>query len=328
MPMIFISHSSEDKEFARKLASDLRDRDFEVWFDDIEIRVGDSIPTEIEKGLSEADYVVIVLSPHAVASGWVEKEWQAKFVEEVRLGTTMLLPVLIENCEIPPLLKSKRFADFREDYETGLTQLTEGMVPIIRESESTKKLESSSQDYDAVSELLSKAQSQSSSLAQCLAEALTLAVRTGNKELEDFCRVELSGWQDNLDMIPSYRVAEVYVSKVVGELNMQYLGWGENPGTTVFQFIRQHQDDFLTFRTPIPFSVSKLESQADIDPQKSILSVPYRLGDLDPSVEDPEMAVPGYTHAGIYQSILTAVRQELTFHLLGMMPSVRGKEPS
>jgi hypothetical protein len=42
MSSIFLSHAFEDKQFARKLAKDLRQAGHIVWIDEAEIKVGDS----------------------------------------------------------------------------------------------------------------------------------------------------------------------------------------------------------------------------------------------------------------------------------------------
>jgi hypothetical protein len=67
-----------------------------------------------------ADFVVVVLSEHAVHSRWVEREWHAKYWSEVEAGHIQVLPVLLRDCEIPELLKTKKYADFRENYNDGL----------------------------------------------------------------------------------------------------------------------------------------------------------------------------------------------------------------
>jgi len=54
---------------------------------------------------------------------WVDREWKAKYWEEVNKNKTVILPILLEDCNIPILLKSKKYADFRYNYHEGLKQL-------------------------------------------------------------------------------------------------------------------------------------------------------------------------------------------------------------
>ena len=43
MDKIFICHSSNDKVFVRKLANELERHDIDIWLDEREIKVGDSL---------------------------------------------------------------------------------------------------------------------------------------------------------------------------------------------------------------------------------------------------------------------------------------------
>jgi hypothetical protein len=58
----FISHSTKDKPFVRKLAADLVASGVKVWLDEQRILVGDSIPEKIAQGLAESDFFLIVVS--------------------------------------------------------------------------------------------------------------------------------------------------------------------------------------------------------------------------------------------------------------------------
>lgn len=122
-PMAFMSHSSTDKKFVHRLENDLITHGIDVWVDDKNITVGKSIPHEIEKGLEQSDFLLLCLTPRAVESGWVEKEWHSKFYEHVNTSEIGVFPVLVEDCSIPPFLRSTKYADFTKDYEEGLSQL-------------------------------------------------------------------------------------------------------------------------------------------------------------------------------------------------------------
>jgi hypothetical protein len=120
---IFLCHSSADKEFVRRLAIDLRANSVNVWVDEREIQVGDRIREKIEQGLQQSDYLAIVLSPASVTSPWVQRELDAKMFEEIEQKQVKVLPLLLKDCEIPPLLRMVRYADFRGSYEDGLRGL-------------------------------------------------------------------------------------------------------------------------------------------------------------------------------------------------------------
>lgn len=120
---VFISHSSKDKQFAKWVAVDLANAGHSAWLDEWKIRVGESIPTRVAQGIDECDPLIVVLSEHAVVSHWVEREWQAKYWDEVKDGRVRVLPVLLQQCELPTLLRTKRYANFVDGYNRGLEEL-------------------------------------------------------------------------------------------------------------------------------------------------------------------------------------------------------------
>ncbi|HWN41207.1 MAG TPA: TIR domain-containing protein [Thermoanaerobaculia bacterium] len=127
MASVFLSHSSHDKEAARRLAKDLRANRHAVWLDEWEIHVGECIHSKIEKGIQESDFLVLLLSSHAVASKWVDREWKAAHWNEVESNSVALLPVLLEPCDIPMLLRTKKYADCTHSYEHGMRDLLDAM---------------------------------------------------------------------------------------------------------------------------------------------------------------------------------------------------------
>lgn len=124
MAKVFLSYSHQDKAFVEKLASDLRAGGHHVWLDAWKIEVGDSIPTKIEQGISDSDFVAVVLSEAACRSNWVEQEWKAKYWTEVKDKEVLVLPILFQDCEIPKLLQPKLYADFRNSYANGFHELS------------------------------------------------------------------------------------------------------------------------------------------------------------------------------------------------------------
>lgn len=127
MPTVFLSHSSKDKKTARRLATDIKMSNITVWFDEWEIHVGHSITQKISRGLDDIDFVVVLLSKNSVESGWVQKEWAAKIGEEATSQSVVVLPVLLEECNIPSLLRDKKYADLRDNYEEGIRDLLDAI---------------------------------------------------------------------------------------------------------------------------------------------------------------------------------------------------------
>jgi hypothetical protein len=111
---VFLSHSSKDKAFVRKLLNDLQQEGVPVWIDEVELRAGDSL-SAIWSGIRDSGCLLVVLSTAARESGWVEKEIElAKSMDGVRI-----VPVLLEdiNGGWGGELAEKSIADFRNPSE-------------------------------------------------------------------------------------------------------------------------------------------------------------------------------------------------------------------
>ncbi len=71
---VFLSHSSHDKDVVRDVANRLKRDNVRVWFDEWEIKAGDSIPAKIEHGLEHSRVLVLCMSAHAFGSDWAQLE--------------------------------------------------------------------------------------------------------------------------------------------------------------------------------------------------------------------------------------------------------------
>ncbi|MFH0843718.1 MAG: toll/interleukin-1 receptor domain-containing protein [Bacteroidota bacterium] len=120
---VFISHSSKDKEFVDRLVNDLAKVGVPVWYDKFDIRLGESIPGKINEGISNSKYFLIVLSNNAINSRWVNEELNAALIKQINSNGTFIIPILLEDCSVPPLLNHRSFADFRTEYGSGLNTI-------------------------------------------------------------------------------------------------------------------------------------------------------------------------------------------------------------
>jgi len=120
---IFLSHSSRDKEFVSRLASDLVNRGFPVWFDSWEMEMGDSLYSKIYEGIDSSSALILVMSKNAVKSDWVEKELHGALLKEEELKNRFLLPIKPEECKVPFSIRDRIYADFSTDYLMQLERL-------------------------------------------------------------------------------------------------------------------------------------------------------------------------------------------------------------
>lgn len=88
---LMLSYAHEDVGFARALRDDLA-RDYEVWFDENKLRVGDSLFEQISRGLGTCDFGIVVLSPSYIGKTWTTRELSGMMAVEEHTKK-MLLPV-------------------------------------------------------------------------------------------------------------------------------------------------------------------------------------------------------------------------------------------
>ena len=89
----FISHASEDKEgFVRQLAEALESKGASVWYDELTLKVGDSLRREIDRGLVNSRFGVVVLSEAFFKKEWPQKELDGLVALEAQ-GLSRILPI-------------------------------------------------------------------------------------------------------------------------------------------------------------------------------------------------------------------------------------------
>lgn len=111
---VFLCHSSADKPFVRRLARHLLRYGFNVWLDEFELAIGDSIIERLAVAIDTVTYVLAVISTHSAESNWVKKELSLAMTRETVDARVVVLPVVIDDCELPAQLRDKLYADFRK----------------------------------------------------------------------------------------------------------------------------------------------------------------------------------------------------------------------
>jgi|GEM_PF-1494479 len=138
---VFISYSSKDKHLVQRLADDLTNNNISVWYDEWELKVGDSLSNKIQTGIEESSWLIIVISENSTNSKWVNLELKSALTIELDKNGVFILPVLIDDSPIPLFLKDKYYADFRINYEKGLEKLLEVFSPRTKFQSNSEGLE-------------------------------------------------------------------------------------------------------------------------------------------------------------------------------------------
>jgi hypothetical protein len=93
----FISYSSKDEAFAKRLYADLQNNGVRCWFAPHDLPIGAKTRDAIDEAIRLRDKVLLILSKRAIASDWVEDEVTKAFAEESRRKQTVLFPVRIDD---------------------------------------------------------------------------------------------------------------------------------------------------------------------------------------------------------------------------------------
>lgn len=114
---VFISYARTDGAFVERLAAGLERQGIETWFDR-RLKAGSRWDDEVQAAIKTADTMVVVLSLDSIRSHAVHDEYAFALDDG-----DLVIPILIENCDVPLRLKRLQHIDFRSDYEDALARL-------------------------------------------------------------------------------------------------------------------------------------------------------------------------------------------------------------
>ncbi len=149
----FISYSSKDEAFAKRLYADLKSYSVPCWFAPEDMKIGDRIRDRIDQSIRLYDKLLLVLSEHSVMSEWVEDEVEAA-MEKERLAReggeerVVLFPVRLDEAIktttkawAAKLRRQRHIADFsswknHDDYQKAFTRLLRDLKAEAQKMES------------------------------------------------------------------------------------------------------------------------------------------------------------------------------------------------
>jgi hypothetical protein len=115
---VFISYAKEDYTFAEKLYDFLKDSNFKPWLDKKEILPGQDWNYILRKSLREANYIILLLSHTSVQKrGYVQREFKLalEYYEEKLEDDIYLIPLKIDDCEIPERLNKFQWVEYNSE---------------------------------------------------------------------------------------------------------------------------------------------------------------------------------------------------------------------
>ena len=113
---VFLVHAVQDKPTVRELYARLKSESWlDPWFDEENLLPGQNWDMEIQKTLRNIDAIIICLSKLSIAKeGYIQKEIKRALdiCEEKPDGTIYIIPLRLDDCEIPPRLKVFHWVDY------------------------------------------------------------------------------------------------------------------------------------------------------------------------------------------------------------------------
>lgn len=117
---VFVSHSSKDKAFVRRLLHELgSDPSLRLWIDENEIHAGADVQRVITQSLrpTDTDWLLLVISEHSTESSWVNFE-VSQFIGFAN-GNNIIPVILTKDCHFPEpidnLIRRLRYVDFSDE---------------------------------------------------------------------------------------------------------------------------------------------------------------------------------------------------------------------
>jgi len=193
---VFLSHSTKDKAVVCELAERLRKDGLKVWFDESEIRPGDSIPSKIEEGLGRSRVLVLCMSAHAFGSDWAQLESQTFRFRDPLNKERLFIPLRLDDAPIKGSLAQFLFINW---------------LPANREQEYAKFLEACKSLTKSPIEL------QQAVRAQITEQSLS-GKRNSQMSIQESTIKRLFGMSRNQCAMPDCKSPLIIGDVVVGEI--------------------------------------------------------------------------------------------------------------
>ncbi len=115
---VFISYASRYEDWVKTLHDNLEKtlaaagRQPKLFLDQVDLSPGSSWVNQLQAGLDDAEHLVLVATPEAMASSWVEAEWQGFVTERPQWQGSVHVVWLVET-PLPAFLRPIQRVDFQ-----------------------------------------------------------------------------------------------------------------------------------------------------------------------------------------------------------------------
>ncbi len=114
----FLCYGSEDTLIVRELYARLRQDGVDPWLDETDILGGQDWDLEIKRAVRSRDVILVCLSSSSVGKeGYIQKEikFALDVADEKPEGTIFIIPIKLDNCDIPERLRKWQWIDYQKD---------------------------------------------------------------------------------------------------------------------------------------------------------------------------------------------------------------------
>jgi hypothetical protein len=121
---LFISHSSSDRRFVDRVTAALKRHGIRYWYSPSHLVGAQQWHDEIGNALRRCDWFLLVISPSALRSMWVKREFQ--YALQAERFQNRIVPVLFRACDPTDLswtLATIQKIDFTRDFDLGCATL-------------------------------------------------------------------------------------------------------------------------------------------------------------------------------------------------------------
>ncbi len=159
---VFLCHANEDKEEVIKIYKRLQQNGIKPWMDKEDLKPGQVWDQEIKKAIKESDHVMIFFSKTSVEKrGYVQNEFKQalKVYDEIPDGQIYIIPVRLDDCEIPERFKILHYCDiFKDD---GFEKVLKSIQPVEELAKEVWKVSLSDDFIDILSKFNSEGHAKS-----------------------------------------------------------------------------------------------------------------------------------------------------------------------
>jgi len=109
---VFISYVGDNYDAAEELYDLFQNNDLDPWLDKKKLKIGQDWNLYIQEAIEKSDFIVMLFSTKSVLKrSFYQKELRTalRLVEEKLPTDIFILPVKVEDCEIPEVFTTSRY---------------------------------------------------------------------------------------------------------------------------------------------------------------------------------------------------------------------------